>query len=244
MWAIIGSAIVALLIIVGIAVFYKTPTCIDKVQNQGETGVDCGGPCAHACIADVKPAQVRFARAVVASVNRTDVIAYIDNPNTGEAAHGVQAQVEVYDANHTLLASRAVAFDLTPGAMTPVFVQGILDSNTPVSQTFFTIDDAGVQWIRTTEKPTVPGVQNIVWQNNDMPKVGATLTNSVAKPFTNIELIATVFDASSTAIAASRTIVPNLPSQGTAQAVFTWNIPFASAPARVEVVPVTPVRAL
>jgi hypothetical protein len=25
------------------------PTCSDGLQNQGEAGVDCGGPCAHAC---------------------------------------------------------------------------------------------------------------------------------------------------------------------------------------------------
>ncbi len=243
-WGIFAAVAIALLIIIGIAVFYKTPTCIDKIQNQGETGVDCGGPCAHACIADVHPAQVRFARAVVASVNRTDVIAYIDNPNTAEAAHGVQAKVEVYDANHSLLASKNVTFDLTPGGMTPVFVQGILDSNIPVSQTFFTIDDADVQWIRTSQKPTVPGVQNIVWQNTGMPHVSATLTNPVATPFTNVLLIATVFDASSTAIAASRTVVQTVPSQGTAQAIFTWSVPFTSAPARVEVVPITFVRAL
>ena len=25
------------------------PTCEDDIQNQGETGVDCGGPCATNC---------------------------------------------------------------------------------------------------------------------------------------------------------------------------------------------------
>ena len=28
---------------------YMIPTCNDGVQNQGETGVDCGGPCAFCC---------------------------------------------------------------------------------------------------------------------------------------------------------------------------------------------------
>ncbi len=27
----------------------STGTCTDGIQNQGETGVDCGGPCANAC---------------------------------------------------------------------------------------------------------------------------------------------------------------------------------------------------
>jgi hypothetical protein len=152
--------------------------------------------------------------------------------------------VTVYDANHTLLASRDVTFDLTPGGMTPVFITGILSSNTPVTQTFFEIDDAGVQWIRSSQKPVVVSSQNILWQNTTAPRVTATLVNPIAKAFTNVRLVATVFAADGTAIAASSTIVPNVPSQGSAQAVFTWNVPFASAPARVEVVPVVSVRAL
>lgn len=34
-----------------LTVCYVAPTCSDGVQNQGETGVDCGGPCA-ACVVD------------------------------------------------------------------------------------------------------------------------------------------------------------------------------------------------
>src|SRR5690606_2026481 len=26
-----------------------TPSCSDGIQNQGETGVDCGGPCPNPC---------------------------------------------------------------------------------------------------------------------------------------------------------------------------------------------------
>lgn len=243
-WAIFGSAGIALLIILGIAIFYKTPTCLDNKQNQGEVGVDCGGPCAHACITDEKPPQLRFARAVVPSADRTDVIAYVDNPNADAAAHGVAATVEVYDANHALLASKQVTFDLTPSALTPVFIDGILPNSTPVTQTFFTIDTEHVQWIRTTKKPTIPTFKNIAWDNSSAPRVSVTLVNPVAQPLTNVVLVATVFDASGQAIAASRTIVANLPSQGTAQAFFTWNVPFESAPARVDVAPVVTVHAL
>src|SRR5689334_8843952 len=45
-----------LLILLSVPVFFfaacnkddddDTPTCNDGIQNQGETGVDCGGPCA------------------------------------------------------------------------------------------------------------------------------------------------------------------------------------------------------
>ena len=241
-WAIFGSALVSLLVIMGIAIFYKTPTCLDQKQNQGEVGTDCGGPCSRACIADVKDAQVRFARAIVPAAGRTDVIAYVDNPNAGTAASGLRATVELYDEHHALLASREVTFDLPPAATVPIFVEGIIAGSPAVTQTFFTIDAASGQWIRTSSKPVKPDVQDIVWQGGNQPRVTATLSNPIAQPLTNVRLIATVFDADNQAIAASRTVVANLPAQGTAPMVFTWNVPFASEPARVEVVPLTDVR--
>src|SRR5208283_2039556 len=30
-------------------VWDPVPTCTDGIQNQGETGIDCGGPCPNAC---------------------------------------------------------------------------------------------------------------------------------------------------------------------------------------------------
>jgi hypothetical protein len=243
--AIFAAVGIALVTVISIAIFYKTPTCTDGKQNQGETGLDCGGPCARACVVDVRPAQVRFARAVASAPGRTDVIAYVDNPNQDAAAHAVRANVEAYDANHTLLAKREVMFDLPSGGTVPVYVEGLVSSSTSaVTQTFFTLDPASITWIRVSGKPIVPAVQNIQWQGGSMPRVSATLSNPLAQAASNITLIAVVFDSSGQAIAASRTFVSTLPPQGTAPLIFTWSIPFTSAPARVDVVPIIPVRAL
>ncbi|KND49941.1 MAG: hypothetical protein AB203_04485 [Parcubacteria bacterium C7867-008] len=241
-FAIIGSAIVSLLVVIAIAIFYDTPTCTDQKQNQDETGVDCGGPCAHACVADVKDAEVQFARAVSPAATRTDVIAYVKNSNANAYAYGVHATVELYDATHALLATRDVTINLPAGTVVPVFVEGMLTSDVPVTQTFFTIDKSTVQWTRTTSKPLFPNVKDTQWRMGDQPRVTATLVNPAAKEQTNIKLIATVFDVNNEAIAASRTLVTSLPSQGTAPIIFTWNVPFIREPARVEIVPVTEVR--
>ncbi|KND50249.1 MAG: hypothetical protein AB202_04025 [Parcubacteria bacterium C7867-007] len=241
-YAVIGSVIGVLLIIVGISIFYDTPTCMDKKQNQDETGIDCGGPCARACVADVKDAQVRFARAVSPAPTRTDVIAYVENPNANAYARGVRATVELYDVQRALLATRTVTFNLPAGAVLPIFVQGMLTSDIPVAQTFFTIDESSTQWTRTTIKPLFPSVKDVQWRTGDQPRVTATVVNPVAEILTNTQLIATVFDANNEAIAASRTLVGSLPSQGTAPIVFTWNVPFIREPARVEIIPITEVR--
>ena len=84
-----------------------------------------------------------------------------------------------------------------------------------------------------------PKVGNISIEGTDTrPRITATLENQTAYVERSIPLIATVFDAQGQVIAASQTIVPTLPPQGSAQAVFTWSEPFGAPYARVDIVPV------
>ena len=41
----------------------KSPTCFDGRQNGEELGVDCGGACAKACVAQVDNISVLWSRA-------------------------------------------------------------------------------------------------------------------------------------------------------------------------------------
>jgi hypothetical protein len=81
-------------------------------------------------------------------------------------------------------------------------------------------------------------VENIVPKEGTAPRITATLVNPLAQPFYNTTLVATIFDEGGNVIAASATLVPTLPSQGTAPLIFTWNEPFSAPVARVEILPV------
>ena len=53
--------ILAIILIVGLPAFlllYKAPTCFDGKQNQGEGGIDCGGPCVKLCPSAFLPPEV------------------------------------------------------------------------------------------------------------------------------------------------------------------------------------------
>ena len=69
------------------------------------------------------------------------------------------------------------------------------------------------------------------------PRVTATVTNPTAYPEHGVPFIASVFAADGTVIAASQTVVSLIPAQGSAEAIFTWNEPFAAPYARIEVLP-------
>jgi hypothetical protein len=59
-------------------------------------------------------------------------------------------------------------------------------------------------------------------------------------PLSNVRVIVMVRDAQGTVIAASQTIVPLIPAQGQATAIFTWNTAFSGVPASAQVGPVIP----
>lgn len=75
------------------------PTCFDGIQNQGELGIDCGGPCALTCTpSDIKPIEE------VESVIKFDpdpahfsLLAHIENPNYSYMARSFDYKFSLYD---------------------------------------------------------------------------------------------------------------------------------------------------
>ena len=74
---IVGIVIVAFAAVIGIATFYKAPSCTDGVQNQGEQGVDCSGPCPYLCTALEQAPTVVFTDALPSANGHTSVIASV-----------------------------------------------------------------------------------------------------------------------------------------------------------------------
>jgi len=61
--------------------FNKAPTCFDGKQNGNETGINCGGSCARACLSQVENVSVLWARAFQVIPGRYNAVAYIVNHN-------------------------------------------------------------------------------------------------------------------------------------------------------------------
>lgn len=235
-WSVLVACALAILLILGFAIFYKTPTCTDGKQNGDETGIDCGGRCSTVCSAEAQPASVRFAR-VLQQSGRNDLIAYVDNPNVDAYAKNASLSIDVYLQDGHVLNRRAYV-TLPAKSSTPVFIPGI--ANSAVQQAFASFAPGSVLWTKGSGwDASAPDVSNVSVDGADSrPRITATVANKTAYPQNNVPLVATVFAADGTAIAASQTVVPLLPPQGTAQAVFTWNEPFAAPYARIEILPV------
>lgn len=227
------SGALALAVLIAVPIIYDTPSCADGKQNQGEQGIDCGGACAYLCSAQVEEASVRFVRTLAQS-NRTDLIAYIDNPNRTAATRATY-RAELFDASGAPLGIKEGTIDLPPQSTVPLFIPGILATERDVAQAFVELTDKGDSWFTFTKERIAPKISGTQIEQGETVKISAMVENPSYTAMRNVRLIATVFDAERNVIAASQTIVPVIQPQGSARAVFTWNESFDAVPTRVEV---------
>jgi len=238
----IGAVVVAFLTIIGTTVFYKTPSCSDGVQNQGEAGIDCGGPCQYLCVEQQRSPTVLFTKVISSGAGRTDVVATIQNINATAAARNVPYTLTLYGANQAFLQDISGTLDLPPASTIPIFIPGIASENEKITKIFLTIAPSAPQWFTMTSNPSVkPVVTNTILSGTETsPRIQAILSNASITKLTNIQVIVFVHDAAGEVIAASATVLSTIPAQGQATATFTWNTAFPSVPAQIEVIPVIP----
>src|SRR5574343_1335055 len=101
-------------------VLYTPPSCSDKKQNEGELGVDCGGPCATLCQNLALAPIVSWQRVFKIADGYYNSIAYIENPNIGSIAHNVPYLFRAYDSKNVLIVERRGKATLLPNTKFPL----------------------------------------------------------------------------------------------------------------------------
>lgn len=243
---IISLIVGAFLLIIAAGVFYvqvyQTTSCSDGRQNQGETGVDCGGPCPYLCVAGEKPPVVLFTQLLRNNSGRIDLIAEIENKNLDAAAKNVPYTISLYPTDHSTAREITGTVDLPPRATVPLFIPGVATSDQSVAQAFLDIAPTAPRWFtfRVGER-TMPVVSSITTGGTDTaPRVDAVLTNPSATRMSEIHAIALLYGPQGNVIAASETVVPIIAPFGQATATFSWNDPFSGSISRREVIPIVP----
>lgn len=226
--------------LIAIATLYHAPSCTDAKQNQGEAGIDCGGPCPYLCSADESMPYVEFVRQLSPVQGRTDVIAYVENRNADAAVKGARYTITLYGSDNLVVAEKSGTVDLPPKALVPIFVPNFYSGYQTVARAFLTFDESSFRWYRYEDTRPVIAATNITLAGSGTPRITADIGNPTALPLFRIPVVATVFDASGNAIAASATVLTQIPAMGTAPAVFTWNAPYPAPAAREDVVPLAP----
>jgi len=92
-------------------IFPVLPNCRDGIQNQDETGIDCGGICGNACPlpsrpADAKEIDIQWTKAVNSGLNTYDLAAKIVNPNKYWGLESFNYEFSVKDKNGTVILTK------------------------------------------------------------------------------------------------------------------------------------------
>ncbi len=196
------------------------PSCFDGLQNQGETGIDCGGPCAIACL----PQNLRpLARADRILVLRPDsshisLLTQVSNPNFAYAAKNFSYSFELLDASGTVLQSFSGNSFIYAGEVKYIFVPNV---SQPQSQ-FVNVElkTSGEDWVPARDFPGPPEFNTTGAQTNasrDRVSVDGVIINKEAVSFQRATIIAVFRGKLGEVAGASQTeaenLVPNVPQQ-------------------------------
>ena len=225
-----------------LALLHKAPSCTDGIQNEGEQGIDCGGPCPYLCTALERAPTVLFTKPLTDNAGRTDVIAEVENENIAAAAKDVPYTVTLYGADNLVIQKASGTFELPPASKVPLYIPAVPSGKQKATKAFLEIDPASVAWYSLPTDPRiVPDVTDVVLGGaSSTPRVDATLSNQSVTPLADVTVVVLVHDVNGDVITASKTVVQSIPPHGQAKAVFTWNDPFSAPAGSVEVIPVIP----
>jgi hypothetical protein len=205
--------------------FYKPATCSDSKQNQGERGVDCGGPCSRLCPADYAAPRVKWSYSMKIVPSIYSALAYVENPNQIVEAKSLPYIFKLYDSEGLLVAERSGSTFVPAGQKFAVFEAAIdTGKRVPARTTFeFTSEPT---WrpgtIFSTLRTTSINVDQI-----GSPKAEANIQNTaVDKSFSNITAFIVLYDKDGNRVAFSKTGIDSIGPKEEQTLYFTWPEPF------------------
>ena len=236
-WMVI--TLIAVIVVIGLIAlgfwfvfFYHSPSCSDNTQNQGEEGIDCGGPCSKLC--EIPSVTALWARSVEIAPGVYHAVALVQNPRTDAGTTALPYTFDLYDSSNILVAERSGMMYLDPGEVVPLFEANITTGNRIPAHTFVSFGPSVWQKMDRTDVPIT-----IVSQSLDSTalKLTAQVQNSSAFPVPAFTVTALLYDASGTLVTASQTAVDGLAAREERDIVFTWQEPFSAPVIRADIVP-------
>lgn len=220
--------------------FRKAPSCTDKKQNGDETGIDCGGSCARACLSQVDEISVLWARSFRVVPGRYNAVAYLENHNKNTAINSIKYRFRFADANNIYIGKREGSTFVPPAGKFAIFEPGIdIGNSIPVYTTFeFT---QVPEW--TTVSPEKISqlevlVSNITLVNeNTGPRLSATIKNNSFFVIPKMNIVAILYDANRNAVSASSTYLGMLAGEESREVNFIWPEPLSSKIIAKEIIP-------
>jgi len=227
-------AVFVFILIVGFIFYFKpAPTCFDGKQNQGEGGVDCGGPCEKGCLGQVSNPTVLWTRFFKTGDTTYDIAALIDNPNIFAGSGEFHYRLKLHDKDNILIAIRDGVTFINPQERFVIFESEVQTARRiPVSAS---IELDQVDWQRIEMAKPLVEAYGYKFTTHPYGIFDVTLRNGDIFPVKNIEVVVVLFDDSRNASGVSRTKIDLIEGESERKVGFSWPVAFDRIPASVEV---------
>lgn len=230
-----GVFVILLLAILYVQFVQTQPSCFDGRQNGDERGVDCGGSCQRICTFDVTEPHVRWAQSFRIADGQYNVAAYVENRNRDAGIRELGYRFVLYDERGDVITERSGVTPLPPDGVYPIFEGTVTTDGRTPARTFIELDqdpfwlaaDAGREQFEVRSRQ--------LFDVDARPRLLARIYNTSLDDERDVEIVATIFNASGTALTASQSVVPLFLGREEREVAFTWPEPIAKTVRSCEV---------
>ncbi len=236
-----GIFVLIAAIIVGglIWYFWPKPSCSDNKQNQGEEGVDCGGPCQTPCLAEVRDISISWVRFFKNKDGFYDAAALVENPNLFAGIDSLKYKFKLYGANNVLIAIREGSIFINPASQQIIFESNIFTGEARIPSRAFIEFDQQKNWEYIKKEKSFLSIVRKDFINFPFPRLTAEIRNESLADAKEVFAAAVLYDNEGNVQGVSSTKIDLIKPDSTQPANFTWPQPFDKEPASIEVIATT-----
>lgn len=104
----IAIIFIFIVVVIGGGIYFlfrsPTPNCFDGIQNQGEKGVDCGGPCG--LCQEPEDLIILLENFILTTGNNYDLVAKVKNPNRDWGVELLKYRFNLYSKDNELIGDK------------------------------------------------------------------------------------------------------------------------------------------
>ncbi len=183
------------------------PTCFDKKQNQGEEGVDCGGPCPLSCeVRNLQPIKTEFLKIIFYPDNSISLLGEVINPNKDWGLNEVPATFLIYDITGRL--QNKVTIDkisVLPKEVRYVVALNLQKpTNYKIGKITLQVDYNEFKWLKIDSEKIDLSFTNTKIDNKTLSGV---IINENDKPISDVEMIIRFFDENGETIGVTKSFI-------------------------------------
>lgn len=213
-------------------------TCSDGKKNQGELGVDCGGPCVPCELRNPKPITVFWVKGIASGENSYDAAAQIRNENEVLASPRMEYEFTLFDEFGPVARRSGSTFLLAQEK----FVLGELGLSTTRIPLRAEFRITGVEWeVRPDLQPVLIverreyGVEQRAGRRVSI--VEATIANRSPLDLARVGVGIALFDRAGNVVGINQLLLEELPAGGRKGITSSWPIEIPSEISSVEIQP-------